>query len=346
MEPNTYVQYRRRTLTVEGIIDKLKTEGLNFSNEEEAKNILQRTTYHRFKFYLHPFLVSLDPKDKPKKFKEGVDFNNALNLYLFNKDLSHLLLKYIAEIEVYLRKSLNQFFIKQNHGYFWYLNDGIIFTPTVAQLAAFKEKDPSYQTPLSRIQSIRKKLKGQFLKSKEKHNEHYRNKYKNPEHEVFEYMPPFWHISEFMTLGQISDFIEHIDKSIFIQRGRKNSLDDLAKEFGAPKFQYFITWVNGLREIRNRCAHHNRVFNANYAAVNLRDIKLQFLSPKPNRLYSILIALDSMYFNINQVHINKDIEHLIDKYSVDAHLYSCGFPNEWKNDSYWTGNLTLVSNTA
>lgn len=338
--------YKRRTLTVDEVITKLKSEGLNFSNENLAKSVLQKTTYHRFKFYLHPFLVSLDPKDKPKRFKENIDFNNALNLYLFNKELSNLLLSYISEIEVYLRKSLDQFFIDSGKGYFWYLDDGFIFQPTVVQLRGLKHKDPDYQTPLSKIQSIRKKLKAQFLKSKESHNEHYKNKYNNPEHDIFEQLPPFWHISEFMTLGQICDFIESINIGIFIQRSRENSLDNLAKSFGATKFQNWITWINGLREIRNRCAHHNRVFNANYAAVTLKDIKLQFPSHRPNRLYSILIALDAMYFQISRMHIKVDIQKLIDKYQVHSHLDSCGFPNNWAEDTYWNDSIVLVDESA
>lgn len=338
--------YRRKTLAVDEVITKLKSEGLNFSDENLAKSVLQKTTYHRFKFYLHPFLVSLDPKDKPKRFKENIDFKNALDLYLFNKELSNLLLSYISEIEVYLRKSLDQFFIDSGKGYFWYLDDGFIFQPTPAQLSRFKHKNPDYKTPLSTIQSIRKKLRSQFLKSKESHNEHYKNKYQNPEHDIFDQLPPFWHISEFMTLGQICDFIESINVSIFIQRRRENSLDVLAESFGATKFQYLITWINGLREIRNRCAHHNRVFNANYAAVTLRDIKLQFPSHRPNRLYSILIALDAMYFQINGTHIKADIESLIDKYQVHSHLYGCGFPNNWAEDTYWNNNITLVEQSA
>lgn len=346
MDLRTCVPYRRKTLTVDEVIGKLKSEGLNFSNENEAKSILQKTTYHRFKFYLHPFLISLDPKDKPKRFKKDIDFSHALNLYSFNKELSNLLLAYIAELEVYLRKSLDNFFITNGKGYFWYLDDGFIFQPSLAQKRSLIHKDSNYQTPLSKIQSIRKKLKGQFLKNQESHNVHYKNKYKNHEHTCFEDLPPFWHISEFMTLGQICDFIESINIGLFIQRSRVNALDNLAKEFGATKFQTLITWINGLREIRNRCAHHNRVFNANYAAVNLKDIKLQFPSPKPNRLYSILIALDAMYFQINKVHINDDIAQLIDKYQVDSHLYSCGFPNNWKEDSYWRGNIEIVKDTA
>lgn len=346
MNTRSCISYSRKTLTVDAVVEKLKDEGLNFSHEGKAKEFLQQITYHRFKFYLHPFLVSLDPKDKPKCFKDGVDFSDAINLYLFNKDLSILLLQYISEIEVFLRKALDNFFISHQKGYFWYLEDCYIFQPTQDQLRRFHHSNPDYKPPIRRINSIRDKLKKQFLESQELHNQHYRNKYKNIKHGQFEELPPFWHISELMTLGQLYEYINSLNVNMFIQNSRINYLDELAKEFGATKFKHLLTWVEALREIRNRCAHHNRVFNANYINPTLKDIKLQHAPYKPNRLYGILVVLDAMYFKLKHTHIKKDLEALIDKYNIEVHLKSCGFPNDWRTDSYWTGSLALVESTG
>ncbi len=340
------IPYSRKTLTVDEVVEKLKSEGLNFSNEPQAKEFLQKITYHRFKFYLHPFLVSLDPKDKPKRFKENVDFSSAINLYLFNKELSILILQYISEIEVFLRKALDSFFISQNKGYFWYLEDCYIFQPTQTQLHRFRHEDPAYKPPVRRIKSIREKLKKQFLESQELHNQHYRNKYKNGSHGELEELPPFWHISELMTLGQLYDYINSLNVNMFIQNSRTNYLDELALQFGATKFKHLLTWIEALREIRNRCAHHNRVFNANYINPNLKDINLEYRPSKPNRLYGILLVLDAMYFKLKNEHIKKDLEAVIDKYNIDAHLTSCGFPKEWRTDKCWTQPLSLVESAS
>ena len=38
--------------------------------------------------------------------------------------------------------------------------------------------------------------------------------------------------------------------------------DNLAKEFGAKDYKVLVNWIRCIRDVRNRCAHHSRLWNA------------------------------------------------------------------------------------
>lgn len=66
-----------------------------------------------------------------------------------------------------------------------------------------------------------------------------------------------------MTLGEVAKFYSLLDITKFnISRPRSNKLDELANEFGASNMRALISWILLIRDIRNRCAHHTRLWNS------------------------------------------------------------------------------------
>ena len=72
-------------------------------------------------------------------------------------------------------------------------------------------------------------------------------------------MPPSWIIFEELSFGTLSHVFEYI---------RNCHKAEICRYFdlAAP---VFVSWLRGLTKLRNRCAHHNRIWNYTYSAVRL-----------------------------------------------------------------------------
>jgi abortive infection bacteriophage resistance protein len=95
----------------------------------------------------------------------------------------------------------------------------------------------------------------------------YRKKYHNNSHPQFSNLPPFWIASEVITIGCLFKIFSATDFSYFkgLPAPHNTLLDTLANEFGANDFNSLTNWVQRLRDVRNRAAHHSRLWNAKLA---------------------------------------------------------------------------------
>ena len=110
-------------------------------------------------------------------------------------------------------------------------------------------------------------------------------------------------------------------------------LDKLSREFGAKNLKELNSWLKLIRDVRNRVAHHSRVWNCNYREPNgIRQILATDIQPsQPNKIYLCFIILEIMKQNeIVDFDIKEELKKLLDKYpTVKKHLNSMGIPQEW-----------------
>jgi len=110
-------------------------------------------------------------------------------------------------------------------------------------------------------------------------------------------------------------------------------LDKLSREFGAKNLKELNSWLKLIRDVRNRVAHHSRVWNCNYREPNgIRQILATDMQPsQPNKIYLCFIILEIMKQNeIVDFDIKEELKKLLDKYpTVKKHLNSMGIPQEW-----------------
>ena len=93
--------------TVDEQIAILRERGMEMSNEEKAREHLLDIGYYRLVFYWFPFEETFpSKKNRTHKFKEGSQFDWAVELYYFDFDLRNLLLRYISRVEVNFRTSV------------------------------------------------------------------------------------------------------------------------------------------------------------------------------------------------------------------------------------------------
>ena len=77
--------------------------------------------------------------------------------------------------------------------------------------------------------------------------EHYRGKYTDP------YLPPLWMITELMTFGQLSKWLD--------ATADLRLRSAVARDLGMPSRETFEGTIQALSYVRNICAHHGRLWN-------------------------------------------------------------------------------------
>ena len=88
-----------------------------------------------------------------------------------------------------------------------------------------------------------------FNESKDERAAHYRRTYDLPA------LPPIWTMKAFLTFGGAVKFYA-------LLAGPLRS--DIAKAFGVPVLPIFENWVKCFVDLRNVCAHHDRLLNRSF----------------------------------------------------------------------------------
>ncbi len=291
------------------LIAKLKSQNLIIENEINANKILSKISYFRFKIYLRPFLNIVT-----KQFHPNSTFENAYELYSFDEELKNILFSMISQIEINLRTKLDHHVTAHTTNPFWYLDEQY-----------FSNENKMFNTKVS--------LKNEFLRSKDDFTLHYKENYINNICNNFKEMPPFWIISELSTFGNILAIFETMDKKPFALPQNKNVLDELSQEFGAKNLKELNSWLKLIRDVRNRVAHHSRVWNCNYREPHgIRQTLVSDLKPsKENKIYLFFVIIETLHQKqIVEKDIKVELKLLLQKYpTTKKFINSMGIPQGW-----------------
>jgi len=291
------------------LITKLKSQNLTVLDEQKAIEILSKINYFRFKIYLRPFLDIAT-----KKFLSNSTLEDAYQLYSFDEELKNILFSIISQIEINLRAKLDQYITAYTNNPFWYL-------------------DSQYFADKSKIFDTKVSLKNEFLRSQDDFTLHYKENYINDICNDFKEMPPFWIISELSAFGNILAIFESIDKKPFSLPHNKNLLDELSQDFGAKNLKELNSWLKLIRDVRNRVAHHSRVWNCSYREPHgVRQSLTAILQPsQPNKIYLFFVILETLYQKqIVEKDIRGEVKQLLQKYPTTQRLInSTGIAQGW-----------------
>jgi abortive infection bacteriophage resistance protein len=304
-----YSLYTKSYKNPTDLISKLKSQNLIISDESKAIGTLSKISYFRFKIYLRPFLNTT-----AKQFQAKSSFEDAYQLYSFDEELKNILFSIISQIEINLRTKIDQYITSHTNSPFWYLDNQY-----------FVNKNKMFNTKVS--------LKNEFLRSQDDFTLHYKENYINNTCNNFKEMPPFWIISELSTFGNILAVLEAIDKRPFSLPHNKNVLDEFSQDFGAKNLRELNSWLKLIRDVRNRVAHHSRVWNCNYREPQgVRQSLTATLQPsQPNKIYLFFVIVETLHQKqIVGKNIKKEIKILVHKYStVSNFINSMGIPQGW-----------------
>jgi len=157
-------------------------------------------------------------------------FEDVINLYDFDTKLRFILIKHLQIIEISIKSTFAYILATK------YNNPHILLDNTIFKNEYYYNKGIS-------------KLKSSFLKSDELFAMHYKNQYD-------EDLPPIWVCVEFMTFGEISKWIKNLNDS---------DTKLIAKEYDIKSVDIFKSFLYHLTEIRNKSAHHNRIWNKTFS---------------------------------------------------------------------------------
>ena len=235
-------------------LDQLIERGMIVTDNARALDYLERIGYYRLSGYWFAFrertelCCPLDPHSgkKPKKvrqdrlplddFRPGTTFQNAVDLYVFDKKLRLLVLDALERIEIALRVDISHGLGK--HHKFAYLQPDLFHESFSSKLDG--------QTGLTKHHGWLSKHATLINRSKEDFIRHNKDKYGLP--------LAVWVACEVWDFGTLSTLFDGMTEA---------DQDAISSQYNISNGRIFASWLRSLNYLRNVCAHHSRLWNRN-----------------------------------------------------------------------------------
>lgn len=235
-------------------------------------------------------------QDQTKRFGPGAAFEDVVKLYTFDRRLRLLCLDAIERIEVALRASINNR-TAVDHGPHFYM-------------------DPRHFERFTAFQEFA----GHAVKTKHRLTKQYGEKYCNPE------LPPIWVMTEVMSFGKISRLFADMKVDI-----RNKIAGDFTYAEGL-----LISWFRCLTDFRNRCAHHERIWNARMLTDQPSRAKALPELKEQDRFYARALLITALLRAVEPGEAWRDQF----KGFIAAHPFvdpaDMGFPSKWDRLPFWS----------
>jgi abortive infection bacteriophage resistance protein len=295
------VSYNKPALTYSEQITQLQDRGLEIANTKRATHLLESISYYRLSGYWFPMLF-----DKTNhKFKDNSTFQNAFDIYCFDRKLRVLVLRELEKIEVSIRAKMI-YSLSHQYGAFWYQDSSL------------------FKNHIKHSKSLGS-LQNEFQRSDEEFIEAFTNKYTDP-------LPPSWMMLEITSFGTLSFLYSNL------KGGRTKRA--IANHFGLND-RTFVSWMHSIVYLRNVCAHHSRLWNR---TMSIQPIKPQStLKPwisdnglSNKKAYFILSMILFLMQTINPTNtIVERFKALLVEYpNIDVN--AMGFPLGWETEPLWS----------
>lgn len=245
--------YTKSWKSYEEQLNQLIDRGMQVTDRLLALEYLERIGYYRLSGYWFAFrerselLCLLDEHGrKPAKvveerialdqFKLGTTFQNAVDLYVFDKQLRLLVIDALERIEVALRVDTSHTLGKLDK--FAYLKPELFHEEFSMKL--------NKETGLTSHHGWLSKHAQLITRSKEDFVSHNKSKYGLP--------LAIWVACEVWDFGVMSTLYDGM---------RADEQDVIARRYGINNGRIFASWLRSLNYLRNVCAHHSRMWNRN-----------------------------------------------------------------------------------
>ena len=310
-------------LTLDELIERLSERGLVIPEPERTARCLRHIGYYRFSPYNIPFQHG----HSDHLFREGTEFDDVLDLYVFDRALRLLVLDALERVEVAVRAALTDHMATSSENSHWYMD-------------ASHFRDQRRHEGLLRIvkDSCDERLRGTPDAGEDSlvHRsalEHYLTTYSAPE------LPPSWLMVETLTIGQLASTYRNLK--------RPADRTAIAKSIGltAPVLE---SWLRTYVRVRNICAHHGRLWNVGlgvYPAIPTSP-SIPWLTganalPERSRkrLYPVLVSLQAVLETVSPSSSWARRLHELISARPRMNLIGMGIPEDWADDGFWAKHL-------
>lgn len=290
--------------TITDQIALLKSRNMGFRHEAGASHFLMNISYYRLKGY---WWEMQDDKVN-HQFKAGSFFEDAVDLYNFDRHFRLIVFNAIERIEIALRTKMI-YYLSIGYGPEWYLSPSLF------------DKQKEFAAFVSKVYSDMGRSSEEFI------NKHFDN---HPDEH-----PESWKALEVLTLGTLSKLYQNI-------RHQLPEKSNIAKSFGLNNQKYLVSWLLAITVVRNIIAHHGRLWNR--VIINKYDWPPS--TPKPlltyipdnhqrRKLFPLLSALLYMNDAISPGHHLRQELHKLFSSFPNIQLSRMGFPKGWENEPIW-----------
>lgn len=249
-------------------------------------------------------------------FQSNISLESIIDIYEFDRKLKLIIFDLIERFEIAFRTVLsyqNSILEDNDKGGYrqWWYENPILFINTFEHTEHLKNLDFSI---------LRSKKQDPVIKN-------YLDKYLQPQR------PPSWMAFETLSFGLLSKFHANL-------RSSHNGKKQVANYFGLKDPEILASWVHGISQLRNICAHHGGLWN--------RPLPISIKHPgtstihawptidvKNKRLYPILCAL---LYLMNQAWPEENWTVKIKTFilsSTNIDSYTLGFTPGWENEDFW-----------
>ena len=297
------MKFDKLPLDYEQQLDQLIRRGLICVDRTRALHYLGHLNYYRLSAYWLPF----EADHATHIFRPGAQFDDVLNLYIFDRELRLMVLDAIERVEVSIRGQW-AYILAHRYGPHAHMDASL-----------FKQPSPKWDhtKQCTKLELDARSGHEAFLR-------HYYSKYD-------ESLPPLWAMVEIMSLGQLSKWYGNLR-----HRGDRNAL---AHCYDMDETN-LTSFLHHLCVIRNICAHHGRLWNRAFTfTFRLPTKRPQKLITSLNRqnernLYNTLVVLTWLLDCIAPQHRwRKRLTNLFDRHAVS--VATMGFPVGWEQLPIW-----------
>lgn len=232
-------------------LDLLISRGLIITDRVKAEACLDRIGYYRLSGYWFAFRersgpLCVYPKTikSPAKvqsvalesFRNGASFQDAIDLYIFDKHLRLMTLDALERIEIAMRVDISHMLGEMDR--FAYLKSDL-FHPKFTEEFSPKTGTTAHHEWLG--------THGRLInRSREDFVEHNKTKYGLP--------LAIWVACEVWDFGTMSKLFDGM---------QEHHQDRISRKYGIRNGRIFATWLRSLNYLPNVCAHHCRLWNRN-----------------------------------------------------------------------------------
>lgn len=250
------IPYTKPHATAAQRIAHLRARGLIVARPNVAAHKIDMVGYERLRIY---FLSRRQAHLPNRPFNPGTTYRAILRLYECDMLLREACFAAAGQFELLLRNAISEV-LSSAYGSHPYNH-----------VAAFRGANAQAEVNRS-FQKI-------YKKTADSRALHYRNTYSNPP------LPPIWTMKEFLTFGS----------SVYIfQRLSGTHRTSVANQFGVRSDHVFTQWLECLVDLRNICAHHDRLFNRHFPKQPSHLRRAGIPTAPVNKLKAILECLDHL----------------------------------------------------
>ncbi|MDC0825742.1 Abi family protein [Lactococcus petauri] len=269
-------------------LDILESRGLYIDDREKAFEILSNVNYYNLTGYLFPF------KDSQGNYEHGVNFDQGVALYNFDRELHAFLSSIITEIEQSLKTKVAH-----------------------AIAMSFPEEPCCYEEEnFFTDKNEHEKFMYEFSKSVNQNN-----RVDFVKHHIHRYDGhfPIWVAVQLFTLGNLK---------VLYANSPAKARKEVSKVYDVSPI-IMDSWINCVRLIRNLTAHNMRLYGSTFYKMPKKAVgKVEYTGS--NHLWGYFLLLRYLYHD-KEKWIDKAVQlrEIFSRYLPYINLNKIGFPDDW-----------------